>query len=72
MRKHLGRGEEFYCSTIWQENTSSFYTYYWNGKRIIRWKYEKRPWVFSRRQARKLRVNRKGHVIFTPYAEKVS
>lgn len=70
MRKHLEKGEEFYCATIWRENTSIFYTFYWNGKRIIHWKYGKKPWVFSRRQARKLRVNKRGHVIFTPYADR--
>ena len=69
MRKALNKNREFYCATIWREKTSLFYTFYWNGKQIMYWKFWKRPWVFSRRQAKFLRVDRQGRTIIRPFME---
>jgi len=51
LRRELGRAESFYCGTISNEESSSFLTFYWNGRDIIAWN---KPWVLSRRQALEL------------------
>jgi len=58
--KILSRDEDFYCGTIWNEDSSQFFAYYWNGERIIPWD---KPWVLSSRQARALEVDKRGRLI---------
>ncbi len=60
MRKAFGKNEDIYCATIWHEDTTLFYTYYWNGKDIIYWD---RPWVLSQRQAANLEINKNGKLV---------
>ncbi|MBM3284704.1 MAG: hypothetical protein FJY81_02425 [Candidatus Aminicenantes bacterium] len=48
MKKTLQKNQTFYCATISDDEDSAFETFYWNGKKIIRWD---KPWVLSRRQA---------------------
>lgn len=60
VRKILGKDEEIYCATIWHEETTLFYTYYWNGKDVIYWD---KPWVLSQRQAVSLGVDENGDTI---------
>lgn len=51
MRRNLGRGEEFYCALITDREETKYWTYYWNGRRIVRWD---KPTVLSSRQAREI------------------
>jgi hypothetical protein len=60
MRKTLRKAEEIYCAAIWHEDTTLFYTYYWNGKDIIYWD---KPWVLSQRQAANLDRDENGNII---------
>lgn len=53
--KILRRDNDFYCATIWREETSEFFVYYWTGERIIPWN---KPWVLTSRQARALEVDK--------------
>jgi hypothetical protein len=59
MRKVLRKNNTFYCATISNEETSSFQTFYWNGRNIFFWD---KPWVLSRRQAFKLEVDESGNI----------
>jgi len=67
VRKVLGKDEEIYCATIWHEDTSLFYTFYWNGTDIIYWD---KPWVLSCRQARNLELNNNGNIVVRPFKDK--
>lgn len=49
MKRRLGRDSEFYCALITDGEETKHWTYYWNGKRIVRWD---DPSVLSSRQAR--------------------
>lgn len=48
IKKVLRHDQAFYCAVIFNDENSSFETFYWNGREIIPWD---KPWVLSRRQA---------------------
>ncbi|MDH7512475.1 MAG: hypothetical protein QHH14_05980 [Clostridiales bacterium] len=52
MKKTLRKNHTFYCATISNDEDSAFETFYWNGRKVIRWE---KPWVLSRRQALSLK-----------------
>jgi len=60
VRKALGKDKEIYCATIWHEDTTLFYTYYWNGRDILYWD---KPWVLSQRQAANLEIDENGKLV---------
>jgi hypothetical protein len=57
MRRELGGENSYYCATIFNDESSAFHTYYWNGRIIIPWN---KPWVLPRRQASELEPNGNG------------
>ncbi len=48
MKRRLSGGREFYCALITDGEEAEHWTYYWNGRRIVRWD---KPSALSWRQA---------------------
>lgn len=67
VRKILGKDDEIHCATIWHEDTTLFYTYYWNGTNIVYWD---KPWALSRRQAKNLIIDEYGNAVVKPVDDK--
>lgn len=57
METTFRKNNAFYCATISNDEDTSFFTYYWNGRLLIPWD---KPWVLSRRQALGLNGNGDG------------
>ncbi len=48
MKKNLDGEQDFYCAVIAHPGEQEISTYYWNGRRIVRWN---KPYALSSRQA---------------------
>ena len=63
IKKILSREDDFYCATLWREDTGKFISFYWNGERVIPWD---KSWVLSSRQAKNLELDKHGNAVVKP------